>query len=577
MAEIQWSKENFRLLMDNVREIRGILDKLGLPEGGMTITGAIEDAALKLIGGAPETLDSLQEIVDVFDDLKTREGTAVGPEQFGLEVANQLKDLYTIKATIVYVDALDNKLSNSKVDYDEYAKKYLEIEEEVEDARRVANLKTTQEQVQDIVLQSIAMFSGENIVVDYTRKIQFKDSGNIARDIMFRVGSRIIIKNELEAIQIQANKFELTDPAVNFSVDENKNLILTDANASVSLKNLKIHNHLPVEVGLGNVLNQVQMVGANNFSELTNLETARTTLGLGSSATKNVGTNADNVSAGNHLHAHFTQINNPHSITKAQVGLDINDDPTFANLNLSGNLVIDGNFIVKGETSFIDSTTIQMEDKNIELGKVETPTDETANGGGITLLGATNKTIEWSLANQNWVSNQNWDLATGKAYKIGNRLALNDSSLCLYDGSGLVGSIEGNGGLDMIVPTGNIQFYVGGTADTDEVMRIEPNAVTIYGDMIQRWDEVHADYVFDPKYKLESVEEHAAYMWENRHLKAIPPQMKDLDGNETVNWTERNRGIVEELEKAHIYIERLNNVNKSLKNRILKLEEKYGG
>ncbi len=79
----------------------------------------------------------------------------------------------------------------------------------------------------------------------------------------------------------------------------------------------------------------------------------------------------------------------------------------------------------------------------------------------------------------------------------------------------------------------------------------------VNGSIYQRGGELHADYVFQPDYKLESIEEHAAYMWENSHLSAIPPRKTDANGLEVVEFGAHQRGIVEELEKAHIYIEQL--------------------
>ena len=50
---------------------------------------------------------------------------------------------------------------------------------------------------------------------------------------------------------------------------------------------------------------------------------------------------------------------------------------------------------VNGTTTTINSTTLTVDDKNVVLGDVETPTDTTADGGGITLKGATDKTFNW--------------------------------------------------------------------------------------------------------------------------------------------------------------------------------------
>lgn len=72
---------------------------------------------------------------------------------------------------------------------------------------------------------------------------------------------------------------------------------------------------------------------------------------------------------------------------------------------ISGNLVVTGNLSIHGDTTYLDVATIKVEDKNIELGNVATPTNITADGGGITLLGTTNKTFTWANSSGYWVSN----------------------------------------------------------------------------------------------------------------------------------------------------------------------------
>ena len=85
----------------------------------------------------------------------------------------------------------------------------------------------------------------------------------------------------------------------------------------------------------------------------------------------------------------------------------------------SGDLTISGNLTVQGTTTFLDTTNLQVEDKNIELGKVTTPSNSTADGGGITLLdGGTNKTFNWINATSSWTSSEHIDLASGKVLKI---------------------------------------------------------------------------------------------------------------------------------------------------------------
>ena len=71
------------------------------------------------------------------------------------------------------------------------------------------------------------------------------------------------------------------------------------------------------------------------------------------------------------------------------------------------------------------------------------------------------------------------------------------------------------------------------------------------------------DGVFRPdEYTVESIDEHAAYMWESEHLRGVGP----TPAGQPMNLTKKTAGILHELEKAHIYIEQLHK-------RLQKLEE----
>ena len=92
-------------------------------------------------------------------------------------------------------------------------------------------------------------------------------------------------------------------------------------------------------------------------------------------------------------------------------------NPTFTGTVNAAALTLSGNLTVNGTTTTISSTTIDVADKNIELGKVSSPSDTTADGGGITLKGATDKTITWSDTSNYWTFNQGIE-TTGGAAKI---------------------------------------------------------------------------------------------------------------------------------------------------------------
>ena len=103
--------------------------------------------------------------------------------------------------------------------------------------------------------------------------------------------------------------------------------------------------------------------------------------------------------------------------------------PTLVTPNIGAatgtSLVLSGDLTVNGTTTTINSTEITVDDKNLVLGSVATPTDAGADGGGITLKGATDKTINWVDATDAWTFSEHVNVASGKEFKI-NGTALKD-------------------------------------------------------------------------------------------------------------------------------------------------------
>ena len=103
-----------------------------------------------------------------------------------------------------------------------------------------------------------------------------------------------------------------------------------------------------------------------------------------------------------------TQIDNKASLSGA----------TFTGAVSGTSLVLSGDLTVNGTTTTINSTEITIDDKNLVLGSVATPTDAGADGGGLTLKGATDKTLNWVDATDSWTSSEHLDLASGKVLKV---------------------------------------------------------------------------------------------------------------------------------------------------------------
>jgi len=114
--------------------------------------------------------------------------------------------------------------------------------------------------------------------------------------------------------------------------------------------------------------------------------------------------------------------------------------PTLVTPNIGAatgtSLVLSGDLTVNGTTTTINSTEITVDDKNLTLGSVTTPTDAGADGGGITLKGDTDKTLNWIDATDSWTSSEHINLASTKELKINGTSVLSGTTL----GSGVTGS-----------------------------------------------------------------------------------------------------------------------------------------
>ena len=136
---------------------------------------------------------------------------------------------------------------------------------------------------------------------------------------------------------------------------------------------------------------------------------------------------------------------------------------TLNSLTTSGDVTVGGNLIVNGITTTLNSTTLTVTDKNIEISKVASPTDTTADGAGITVKGTTDKTFNYINATPAFTSSENLDLAIGKTYKINGDTVLSNNTL----GSNITSSsLTSLGTLTNLTVTNTILGSVTGNAGT---------------------------------------------------------------------------------------------------------------
>ena len=105
-------------------------------------------------------------------------------------------------------------------------------------------------------------------------------------------------------------------------------------------------------------------------------------------------------------------------------------------MTVGAGLTVTGNLVINGTTTTINSTTISVDDKHIELGATSSPTDSSANGGGVILKGDTDHTILWQNDNDQWEFSEHVNLVSGKTFQIADASVLSATTL----GSSVVNS-----------------------------------------------------------------------------------------------------------------------------------------
>ena len=128
------------------------------------------------------------------------------------------------------------------------------------------------------------------------------------------------------------------------------------------------------------------------------------------------------------------------------------------NVSWSDNLTLAGDLTVNGTTTTVNSETLLVKDKNIEMGVVDTPTDSTADGGGITLKGATDKTINWIDATDAWTSSERFSVPLGSAASPSLTFTGDENSGVYSPGADQVAVATNGTGRLFVDASGNVQI-----------------------------------------------------------------------------------------------------------------------
>jgi|TARA_B110000908_G_C10265051_1_gene462973 hypothetical protein len=114
--------------------------------------------------------------------------------------------------------------------------------------------------------------------------------------------------------------------------------------------------------------------------------------------------------------------------TTPQVDFDVVGDGRF-----SGDLEVQGNLTIQGDTTYLNVSSLRVEDKNIELGLMNDSAigdDAVVDGAGVIIRSTDgNKSLTWENETGSWTLSEDLDLATGKTFNINNVTKLSTDRL----------------------------------------------------------------------------------------------------------------------------------------------------
>ena len=178
------------------------------------------------------------------------------------------------------------------------------------------------------------------------------------------------------------------------------------------------------------------------------------------------------------------------------LGLTVTKD---GDVEIPNDLSVTGTLTVNGTTTTLNTSTLEVEDKNITLAKVSTPTDVTADGGGITIKGATDKTFNWVNATDAFTSSEHIHLAADdKKLILG---AASTDAEIYYNGNTLVLDTEGQ---LLVESVGSQNYKIGSVIrlalyePTSQILAnwpIVPGADDTYdlGSSSHKWKDIYID------------------------------------------------------------------------------------
>lgn len=233
--------------------------------------------------------------------------------------------------------------------------------------------------------------------------------------------------------------FDLSD-ATNYPTSSLTGTI-TNAQLAGSIANSKLSNNSVSYGGVELALGASDATPAFDLSDATGLPISSGVSGLASNVATFLGTPSsanlrsavtDETGTGALVFGTSPTIATPDVTGRATM----DDIALSGGITVGAGLTVTGDLIVNGTTTTINSTTISVDDKHIELGATASPDDSSADGGGVILKGGSDHSILWYNDNDHWESSEHFNLVSGKSYQIADTAVLSATAL----GSGVVSS-----------------------------------------------------------------------------------------------------------------------------------------
>jgi hypothetical protein len=264
------------------------------------------------------------------------------------------------------------------------------------------------------------------------------------------------------------------------------NFMKTDRNTSTT-GNIKIRNSGGLSIGISDTEYLVLKVA----SEISTVETQRSNRDFTIRTRRgNAFDNAFYVDATNKRAGIWT--------VTPSVDFDVNGNGRF-----TGDLEVEGNFIVKGDTTYLDVANLRVEDKTIELAYTSDSTlltPEEADGAGIIIrMEGDSRSLTWEYETSAWTSSEDFNLDSGKVYKINNvtKLSANrlDDSVLYAEGLISIGTLV-QLNVDNFNLNGSIMTVSGPLGiSSDGIITINNQNITGVLDPVSNFDVANKRYV----------------------------------------------------------------------------------